>query len=500
MTIIDLAASERPRVLRVPRFSTSAGDEAIDLAAQAGLFLDPWQKFVLRQGLGEREDGRWSAFQVGLIVARQQGKGSVLEARELAGLLLFDEKLIVHTAHQLKTSMKHFKRLERLFEASADLHKRIKKITRSNGKEGLEMSNGAVLECIARSKDSGRGYTGDLVVLDEAYALTDEQMEATMPTMLAVDNAQVWYTSSPPLDAVTGQVLMGVKERAEKGKSTRLAWFDYGIAGSLDRIDDIDLDDRSLWWQALPSLRSGRVREENVQEMREALTDKGFAREILGMWPPGLGGAFRIISEEDWAEAYDADSEIDGPFVLAAAVSVDRSRSSIAAVGARADGLLHMELTSTPLRIDNRNGAGWVIPRIIDICRRQMPLSIVLDEFGPTGSLIAPLRRALEDEFGNKAPEVVGLGTAAVARAWGMIYDGLSGPDRAGRNVRHIGQQELTAAVAVADVRALGDGKAWDRRSPTADITPVVACTSGVIGWSMRPDSQEQVEPWGAWL
>lgn len=496
MTVIDLASAERPRVLHLPRFSTSAGDEAIDLAAQAGLYLDPWQKFVLRSSLGEREDGRWAAFQVGLVVARQQGKGSVLEARELAGLVLFGEELIVHTAHQLKTSMKHFKRLERLFDGSDDLRKRIKKITRSNGKEGMEMASGALLECIARSKDSGRGYTGDLVVLDEAYALTEEQMDATMPTMLAVDNAQVWYASSPPLDAVSGQVLMNLRDKAQSGNANRLSWFDYGLAGSLDRIDEIDLDDHDLWWQALPSMRSGRVREENVQVMRDTLTDKGFAREILGIWPPGLGGTFRIVSEDDWADAYDADSGIAGPFVLSVAVSVDRSRSSIAAVGARADGKLHMELTSTPLRVDNRNGTGWVIPRLVDICGRRMPTLIVLDEYGPTGSLIAPLKRALDDEFGDRAPEVLGLGTAAVARAWGQFYDGVSGPDRSGRNLVHIGQPELTGAVAVADVRTLGDGKTWDRRAPTQDITPVVACTHGAYGWELRPADDQPFNIW----
>ncbi len=496
MTVIDLAAAEQPRVLHLPRFSTSAGDEAIDLARQAGLLLDPWQQFVLRNSLGEREDGRWAAFEVGLIVARQQGKGAVLEARELAGLVLFGEHLIMHTAHELKTSMQHFKRLMTLFEATDDLRKRVKRVSRSNGKEGLTMVSGAELQCLARSKGSGRGFSGDLVVMDEAYALTEEQMDATTPTMLARDNSQIWYTSSPPLDAVSGQILMGIRGRVEAGGQPRLAWFDYGLAGSLDRVDEMDLDDRDAWYRALPSLRSGRVREENVQVMRNMLTDKGFAREILGIWPPGLGKAFRVVSEEDWADALDRESEIAGPFVLSAAVSVDRSRSSIAAVGARADGLLHMELTATPLRIDNRNGTGWVIPRLMEICARQMPTSIVLDEYGPTGSLIAPLKRALADEFADRAPEVVGLGTAAVARAWGQFYDGVSGPDRSGRNLRHIGQPELTSAVATADVRKLGDGKTWDRQAGTADITPVVACTNAAYGWSLRPADDTPFNIW----
>ena len=71
----------------------------------AGLELDPWQRYVLDVALRVRPDDRWAAFEVALIVARQNGKGAVLEARELAGLFLDlpDEKLILHSAHEFKT-------------------------------------------------------------------------------------------------------------------------------------------------------------------------------------------------------------------------------------------------------------------------------------------------------------------------------------------------------------------------------------------------------------
>ena len=36
----------------------------------------------------ERADGNWSAFEVGVNVPRQNGKGGIIEARELAGLFL----------------------------------------------------------------------------------------------------------------------------------------------------------------------------------------------------------------------------------------------------------------------------------------------------------------------------------------------------------------------------------------------------------------------------
>src|SRR4051794_39117919 len=84
---------QAPRVHSLPagaELAASAGQDAVDLAALAGLRLYPWQQLVLRDGLRERPDGRLWAFEIGLVVPRQQGKGSVLEALELAALFLAD--------------------------------------------------------------------------------------------------------------------------------------------------------------------------------------------------------------------------------------------------------------------------------------------------------------------------------------------------------------------------------------------------------------------------
>jgi Phage Terminase len=472
MTVIDLASTERPRVLHVPAYSTSAGDEAIDLAASAGLILDPWQQFVLRNALGERYDGRWSAFEVGLVVARQQGKGAVLEARELAGLVLFGEQQVVHTAHELKTSMKHFQRLVRLFDASDDLRPKVKQVINSNGKEGLKMANGAVLECLARTKNAGRGFTGDLVVLDEAYALTADQMEASMPTMLATDNAQVWYTSSPPLDAESGEILMSVRDRGESGDEDRMAWFDYGLAGSLDKLADVDLDDRANWWAALPAMRSGRVREENVLVMRKALgTDKGFAREILGIWPPKPPkGGFRLIPASAWNDAGDPDSRIDGRPAFGVYVPPDRSYSAIGAAGARVGGGRHIELTgSDQIGDDHRPGTGWIVPRLKAL-DKHMPSVMVIDD------------KAVAEEAEAAGLIVHRANVSDVVTGCQLLYDGIAGPDAEARDLHHVEQKPMTDAAACAVKRKVGNSWAWERYEITGDIAPIAAASLALFG------------------
>ncbi len=106
--------SQQPRVSNFPAYDLSAAPEVIDLAASAGLHLDEWQRYVLTHGLGMHADSRWTANRVSCWVPRQNGKGAIIEALELAWLFLFGEEEIIHSAHQHRTAQKAYLRLEKL--------------------------------------------------------------------------------------------------------------------------------------------------------------------------------------------------------------------------------------------------------------------------------------------------------------------------------------------------------------------------------------------------
>ena len=89
--------------------------ECLELCGRCGLELDPWQQFVLRRGLRLRPDGKFAAPEVGVCVGRQNGKGGIIEARELGGLFVWGETTIVHTAHLFDTSLEAFLRMSNLF-------------------------------------------------------------------------------------------------------------------------------------------------------------------------------------------------------------------------------------------------------------------------------------------------------------------------------------------------------------------------------------------------
>lgn len=447
--------AQRPRFLNVPPALSSAGQEAAELAASAGLHLDPWQRLVLDASLGERADGKWAASEVGVIVPRQNGKGSILEARELFGLFLGGERLILHSSHEFKTAAEGFLRVKALIDNTDDLRKRVARIRTSHGEEGIELRDGARLRFVARSRGSGRGFSGDLVILDEAYALSDDAMAALLPTLSARPNPQVWYTSSAPMD--TSTVLRRLCVRGRRGESAGLAFFEWCADEAADSAD------RDAWAQANPGLGI-RLSEEFTAKELDALGDEGFRRERLGIWSESTTAS--VIPADVWAALADAQSAALDPVAFAVEVNGARTVAAIGAAGLREDGRHHVEV------IEHREGTGWVVDRVAALVEKWQPCAVVVDETGAAGSLIDPLRQAGVDVLIPTARDV--------AAAAGRFFDACQ-PETS--SIRHRGQDALDAAVAGAATRPLGDAWTWDRRTRGSDITSLVAVTLALWGF-----------------
>lgn len=214
----------RPRVETHPAYVDTFGAEAGELMRRAGRPLDPWQQDAVDLILAVRDDGRWACFEYCEWCPRQNGKGGILEARVLAGLLLLDEQLIMWSAHEYKTAMEAFKRLlvllrglgRKLSDNLYEVDGIFLKIVGTHGEEGIErLDTGARVKFVARSKGSGRGFSGDLIIIDETFAYTQVQQDALMPTLSARPNPQIIYTSSPPLTTDSGEVMWKLRERGD---------------------------------------------------------------------------------------------------------------------------------------------------------------------------------------------------------------------------------------------------------------------------------------------
>lgn len=193
---------QEPSFALVPKHAQSEGGEACALAAGYDMKPDKWQRIVLEGWLATDSKLQWAASDCGCAVPRQNGKNAILEFTELYLAAILGMK-ILHTAHEVKTCRKHFLRMKYYFENARkfpELAELVTYIRATNGQEAIVLKNGGSIEFIARSKSSGRGFTVDVLVCDEAQELTDEQMEAIQPAISSAPsgNPLTIYTARRP--------------------------------------------------------------------------------------------------------------------------------------------------------------------------------------------------------------------------------------------------------------------------------------------------------------
>lgn len=490
MLTADRIGAQVPRVWSAPDYVSSRGVEAVEFACAAGLILDDWQEFVLEHSCGIRDDGMWAAFEVGVDVTRQNGKGGILEARELIGAFEWGEKLVIHSAHEFPTSLEHFNRLLWLIEDTPDLDQQVKRVSRAHGEEGIELRNGNRIRFRTRTKGGGRGFSGDFIAFDEAMVLAEAFIGALLPTVSArsiTGNPQVWYTGSAVDQTVHehGHVFARVRDRGHMGDES-LAFFEWssevlsedGEPVPLAQVTREMLDDEQLWSDANPGLGI-RISAEHVAKELRSMDARTFAVERLGIgdWPATGSDADAVISADAWAALADETSVVVDPVCFAFDVKLDRSFASIGLAGERADGRPHLEIVA------RREGTGWIVGLLAELRDKHEDATFVCDSRGPGASLLP--------ELAELGVEVETADAHANAVACGLIFDLVEQ-----KRLRHPGTPELAASVRGARKRPLGDAWAWSRKNSTVDISPLVAVTLALWGSS----TLSSAEPWGeAW-
>lgn len=454
LSTVGRRGSQRPQFEhRPPPGVGSAGSEAIDLAHVAGIHLDEWQQYILEVALAERVDGSWSAMEVAVIVPRQNGKNEILAARELAGIVLFKDDLITHSAHRADTTLEQFRKMEQLSEDLPDFRRLVKRISRVNGHEGIELKGGRRIRFVSRQRNPGRGFSGSVVVLDEAFDLDAKAVGAMIPTLSTRTRAQVWYASSPP--HVDSRVLHGVRRRGQAGEGDRLAYFEWANPAGVDPAD------RDAQYAVNPAM-GVRISEDFIDAERELMKDipEEFLREIMGVAEEPASEMDTLIPS--WPSLVDFESSITSAHRMALDVSPDRRWATFGVAGRRSDGKLHVETA------EHRPGTSWVLEWAVASWKlRGFPIRIQTGS--PAGAFIGPLR--------EQGVEVVEVSSAEHAQALGQLLDAC-----ANDGLRHRGGSSLNSAVRAAVVRSVGDVDVLGRRSSKVDITPLVAVTLAVGG------------------
>lgn len=518
-----------PRVRWIQTADNSNHNDAEDacfLAGCYGLVPDPWQVEIVDSWLVRRPRGGWVHKRNGLAVPRQNGKNGALEVRELYGLVELGEA-ILHTSHQIKTSRKAFKRLKEFFGEKRDdpdakfpeLNALVAEVRNTNGQEAIVLKDiwrvdgqlvrsvgrpllGAVVEHVARggfiefatrTSRGGRGTTYDLLVIDEAQHLSEEDLEAIRPVISSapLGNSQIIYLGTPPdpekLDAKIGEAWVRIRKGA--GKAKDLGWIEYGAPdGPMPDIDDLE-----LLYQANPALevRHGNgsfgLDLETVQGERAELTPAGFARERYGWWGNPDAGAHRgVIAMDQWKNLRVAGTEIPTRATIVVDCHPELLFTTVA-IATAGSGTKPLGL------VDRHEGTAWVpwriqqlvqdleqvvaVPKKDDPDPKKATPGVALT---PTAAHFGPALAAATDADGKPAPIAYHLLTPA------ELGDGCMSSQEMIRNgeVEHVGQPTLEIAARNAVTRYQGDVQLFDRRqNKSTDLSPIIAWSVAVTRW-----------------
>lgn len=476
----------RPAYLWVPEHSSiEAAQEAVDLAESLGFVLDPEQRLALDALMAEQGD-RWASLEACIVCARQNLKTFLFKLIALYELYVVGSRLIVWTAHEFDTAMEAFRDLLEIIDATDWLRRRVKLThsgevgTQGNTKVGIEFLNGQRIRFKARTKSGGRGLTGDVVFLDEAFALQPGHVGSLLPTMAAKSeqgNPRVYYGSSA--GQLQSSVLRGLRERGREGGDPDLTYVEWcapegcatedcthvrGTPGcALDDIEKIRL--------ANPALER-RISINFVRTMRRSLPVDEFSREFLGWWEdPAEGEAG--IDLELWKSLGNPDAPwSDEGCTLAVDVSRGHRSAAIVACGG-------------PLHVPHHDpGTAWVIPALRVLDEKHHPKGIAIDPTGPVGAMIPDFEKAgftIRSKSNPSGKIVLIEGRDATQACEAFLAGVVTG------TLIHRNEEALNRAVADAGRRVSGDSWKWSRVNSDGDISPLVAATNARFLWARTP-------------
>lgn len=479
-----LLGRQAPRVSSLPSadgvctaVDFSFGDRALDLAEIAGRESLEWQQYVVRNGTARNAAGGWAAYEVGVLVSRQNGKNGAIEVVELGWMLSEPGVSILHTAHEFQTALESMDKLEELIRSNPKTERLIapRGVKRGNGKESIRFTNGSIIRFRTRTKSGGRGFSVDRLVIDEAMIWSPASQAAILPLLTTAERPQIWYLGSAA-DVETHEHCgkwASLRKRALSGEDPALCWMEWSAPEppkSLGRDADAAADalaraawreDRENWAAANPSL-GYLLTEEYIEAELAAFADNLEKWEVerlsAGRWPSVGSSRPSVIDPEVWSRMVNPVPSLVGPVALAVDRSANGRHWAIAAAQRTTDGRIHLEVEWQQGSHDD------IVTYLLRAVKAWDPVAIAIDRKSGAAVLEAHLVR------GGVEPEMTGAPQMAVACQG--FYD-----DAVGQLLSHVDDHILNDALSAAQKRVMPQGDwAWDR-SGDAAISPLVAAT-----------------------
>lgn len=417
MTTTQLLGSTTPRLwtpaLRdLAEPGSTLGPECARFASvMLGVEFDPWQRWLADHLLELREDGSFRYRTFLLLVARQNGK--TLFVRCLILWLLYTRRglFVLGAAQSLALARETWLGAVGMVLADPEMSARLaSRPRRSNGQECLELQNGSRYMISAATEDAGRGFSVDLLFMDELRtqrdtdawgALTKTTMARPSPLTVAASNA----------GSAASVVLNSLRAAALAGSDPSVGLAEYSAP------DGCALDDPEALAQANPSLGRGRLTLEALANARATDPPEVYRTECLCQHVEQLDQALDVAA---WQAMADRSVRLadDPSSVRAAALDVSLDGAHVSLLIARPEGE----------RVRVAVAQAW---SGTDACRRDLPAALAALKnvplawypSGPAAAL-APLLRAHEGNVelsGGKVAEAC-MGLADLVRARRIVH------------------------------------------------------------------------------
>ncbi|WP_067428327.1 hypothetical protein [Nocardioides jensenii] len=500
-----------PHGVRVrPEPALTYGPEVAELCAKAGYAPDPQQELGLDLVFAIRPDGSPASFSFCVICARQNLKSGLFQQCVLGWFFVTEVPEVAWSAHELRTSLNAQRELYDTIENSF-LSKYLPATKNAglydqNGKERIELNTGQTCWFQTRTRDGGRGLGKPKVIIDEAFKFKLRTAGALLPILLAQHHPQLLRGSSaPPLDEDAAD-LRDVIERGRKRMSPEMSYLEWLAEreecatedclhpkDALSQGIDCALDREHLLLQANPTvdrddqgkpLDTGRITIRTLRNLRQELAPDEYMRECLG-WMDDAGDMAGppAINIRTWtSKALNApDTPAPKRAALVIDVAPDRSRSSIGVAGTSgSDGRVLLLSHTKP-------GFAWVVPQLVKL-RNKGDLDILELSLLPTGQagvllpdLLAAGFEVTTKEPGEQPGRLRKLTSSDVARGCAALQHAVLE-----QRILHLGQDEITDAVAVARTRQMpSEAETWDRREQAFEISPVVSIATALHRWDL---------------
>jgi phage terminase large subunit-like protein len=453
--------------------ATSKGFACVEFAeAILEIPLLPWQRWLLIAALELLPDGSYRFRTVVLLVARQNGKSTLMLILALWSMFAEGAPLVIGTAQNLDIAEELWTAAYEMAESIPELAVLIDHVDKTNGKKALRLVSGERYKVATASRRGGRGLTGDLVLLDELREhQTFDAWGAVTKTTRTRSQAQIWAASN----AGDGSSVVlkhlrllahiglgdpdGIAGESAVEADTALGIFEWSAPPGCD------VRDRDGWAAANPSMGHLPSMERSIAADAAIDPERVFRTEVLCQWVDSMHeGAFPGGVWE--ANIVGPDVMITGkPVVAVDTRSGMQQSAAILVAGATSENYDLVEVAQYELGKDIQWAHDYLVVQCQKILSAHKLDTVVVDKFGDNATLI----QALEDA----GITVTKLDTTDMRNAATGFQDALIN----GR-VKHKSEAPLNVAVLGAGKRVSGEKFLWSQARSVTDITPLRAATA----------------------